>query len=459
MSIKLKIHGSTLHYNEHYLLTGLDVPDQHPIEAIIGLQAELDKKYVKPLGGIPASDLADTYVKIDDLNEAKAEYHALYAKCQSDCMLVSNKVDTNTANIATNTTDIFNLTGALDLLKNKVNSLPGIDDSFLSAICVKQKVFTATDTGKVCDIIIIDTNLKVIEPTVLKSDSTLAENLVDYTVSYPDDVTLRVTFLNNGTYTINYLSGEITDSDFDILLKYYKKLESELYLISGSYYKPAHNVQLLYDTENRVIKEIYTGNINKVIDYEYDANSNITKKTVTMDNVIKTANYNYTSDGRILEIVDDGTDIPLDGTRARAFNCKYVYDSHDLVYQEIYTGDINKTVTYTRNGYGDVIVKEVLEDGVTKKAQYVYDGFRKLINIVDDGTEPVAVVFHGEVSGGSGGTTNPPTTYDTVLEAGVKECGEYECGGTFQITVEPALGIDAISEAEIDVIFAAIFND
>lgn len=458
MSIKLLIHGNTLHYNEHYLLSGLDVADQHPIEAIIGLQAELDKKYVKPLGGIPASDLADTYVSIDDLNAAKADYQALYAKTESEIIKNTADITTNTTNIDINKTDIFNLTNMLDALKNKINALPGVDSSFLGAICVKQKEFEATDAGKVCDIIIIDTNLKVIEPTVLKSDSTLAENLVDYTVSYPDDVTLRVTFLNNGKYTINYLSGEITDSDFEILLKYYKKLESELYLISGSYYKPAHNIQLLYGSNGRVIKEIYTGNINKVIDYEYDTNDNIIKKTVTMDNVVKTANYNYTADGKILEILDDGTDIPLDGTRARAFNCKYVYDK-GFVYQEIYTGDINKTVTFTRNNYGDVIKKEVLEDGVVKTAQYIYDEFRKLINIVDTGTEPVAVVFHGETTGGSGTVTNIPTTFDTVLESGVKECGDYECGGTFQVTVDPVLGIGVIGEPEIDILFAAIFND
>jgi hypothetical protein len=129
------------------------------------------------------------------------------------------------------------------------------------------------------------------------------------------------------------------------------------------------------------------------------------------------------------------------------------------VYQEIYTGDINKTVTYTRNNNGDVIKKEVLEDGVVKTAQYIYDEFRKLINIVDTGTEPVAVVFHGETTGGSGTVTNIPTTFDTVLESGVKECGDYECGGTFQVTVDPVLGIGVIGEPEIDQIFAAIFND
>lgn len=425
MSIKLKIKG-TLKYSEHYLLDGLDVVDQHPIEAIIGLRNELDEKYVKPLGGIPSSDLAETYINIDDLNSSKTEYQALYAKCQSDCMLLSDKVDINANNITTNTTNIFNLTSAFDLLKNKVDSMPGIDDSFLSSICVKQKIFEATDTGKVCDIIIIDTNLKVIEPTVLKSDNSLAENLVDYTVSYPDDVTLRVEFVNNGTYTVNYISGEITDSDFEVLLKYYKKLESELYLISGSYYKPAHNIQLLYDAEGRVVKEIYTGNVSKVIDYEYDANNNVIKKTVTMNNTIKTANYNYTLDNRLLEIIDDGTDIPLDGTRARSFNCKYIYDNTgSYIYQEVYTGDINKTVTYYRSAYGDIVKKTVLEDGILKTAQYVYDEHRKLINIVDDGTEPVAVVFHGDApSSGSGTTTT-----------------------------------DEITEPEIDLIFATIFND
>jgi hypothetical protein len=41
MSISLKIKGNTSHYNEHYLLDGLDAIDQHPIEAIIGLRSDL----------------------------------------------------------------------------------------------------------------------------------------------------------------------------------------------------------------------------------------------------------------------------------------------------------------------------------------------------------------------------------------------------------------------------------
>lgn len=426
MSISLKIKG-TISYNQHYLLDGLDVANQHPIEVVTGLREELDKRYIKPVTGIPSTDLAETYININDLNTAQAEYHALYAMCQSDCMEISDRVTINSADIDTNKTGIFNLTTELDALKSKVSSLPGIDSSLFSgAVCIKQKAFEATDTGKICDIIIIDTDLKVIEPTVLKSDNSVAKYGIDYNITYPDDVTLRIEFINNDTYKINYISGEITDSEFNILLEYYKKLESELYMASGAYYKPAHDIQLLYDDNNRVIKEIYTGNVNKIIDYEYDLNDNVIKKTVTQNNVIKFANYQYDANNKLIVIQDGGTDIPLDGTRARAYDLELTYDGNYRVLVETYTGDINKTITYERNLYGDVTKKIVLEDGITKTATYVYDEFRKLIKIVDDGTETVAVVFHGEVPGEStGGTTS----------------------------------IDVITEPEIDLIFATIFND
>jgi hypothetical protein len=216
--------------------------------------------------------------------------------------------------------------------------------------------------------------------------------------------------------------------NFNILLDYYKKLEAEVYLASGAHYKPAHDVQLIYDGKDRVVQEIYTGNINKVIEYEYDDKDNVTKKTVTQNSVIKIANYQYDSNGKLITIQDGGTDIPLDGTRAKAYNLQMNYNTTTgLLSQEVFTGDINKTVDYERNNYGDVTKKTVTEDGVIKIANYIYDQNRRLINIVDDGTETIAVVFHdsGSSDSGSGTTTD----------------------------------IGVISEPEIDLIFATIFND
>lgn len=427
MSVKLVITGQAMHYNQHYLLDGLDVANQHPIEAITGLRDELSRRYILPIGGIPASDLAETYISVSILNQTEAALQSLFNRCQADIQINAGNITTNTSNILTNTNDIFNLTTLLDGLKNQVNNLPGADQTtFNNAVCIKQGVFEATDTIKSFDIVIVDTDLKVLEPTVLNSSGSRV-NDEDYTITYPNDTTLRITFINNGVYKVNYLSGEISDSEFNILLEYYKKLENKVSMnTNGSILKPAHDIVLTYDTDGKVIKETYTGNVNKVIDYIYDTNKNIIKKTVTQDNIIKTANYQYDSNNKLISIQDDGTDIPIDGAKARAYSCTLGYDTGIMI-KETYTGDINKVITYEHNTYGDVIKKTIVEDGITKTATYIYDDKRKLIGIQDDGTESYAVVFPDNTSGGTGtGTTTD---------------------------------IGIITNAEIDLIFETIFID
>ena len=41
----------------HNLLIDREIPNQHPIESISGLRLELDEKYVKPVAGIPITDM------------------------------------------------------------------------------------------------------------------------------------------------------------------------------------------------------------------------------------------------------------------------------------------------------------------------------------------------------------------------------------------------------------------
>jgi hypothetical protein len=113
--------------------------------------------------------------------------------------------------------------------------------------------------------------------------------------------------------------------------------------------------------------------------------------------------------------------------KAKSFNLVYEYDDKGFVSKETYTGDINKVIVYQHNNYGDVTMKSVTEDSVTKVALYTYDDKRKLINVSDGGTESIAVVFPNSVSGG--GSTGGGTT-DTE-----------------------------ITDPEIDLIFATIFND
>lgn len=421
MSVKLIIKGKATHYNQHYLLDGLDVPDQHPIEVIIGLKEALESKYVKPIGGIPSSDLADTYISIDDLNNIKSDFEIKYDNCKKLINENKNNITINQENIQINKDDIFNLTSIVNSMKDAINNLPGQDIvDFKGAACIEQKEFEATDTNKIIDIEIISKNNKVIEPTILHEDGSLALTDEEYIVSYPDENTLRIEFKINGKYKINYISGDLTDTEFDILLKYLKELESSINIGMagyGSILKPKHDVQLIYDDNNKLIQEIYTGDINKTISYAYDSNDNIISKTVQTDTDIKTATYQYDDFGNLIKVIDEGTEIPVNGTKAKKFEVTYEYNNDKNISREIYTGEINKTIEFSYNDFGDIILKKITENDETKTAQYVYDDNRKLIKIIDDGTEEVAIVFPEVSSGGNSGSSSGSQEFELITSA------------------------------------------
>ena len=429
MSIKLIVKGYKIHYNDHFLLEGLDKPNQHPISAIIGLQDALDSKYIKPIGGIPGSDLAEKYISQSALDNQSAAMQSLYATCRI-------LIDKNTENISVNTTDIkvnenniSKINIELDEISNRLNRVPDNDTIFNGSSSIHQEKFEATDDNKVFKASILDTDLRVITPTIIKDNILYKGN---YTVDYPNDTTLEIKFDENGTYLINYISGPVSESEYEVLLNYLKILEDRmLKYSSGSIVKPAHNVQYVYDeTSGNLLQEIYTGNINKTVKYEYDGNGNISKKTVVQDDNIKTATYTYDDKSNLIGIDDTGTDIPINGTRAKSFTCTITYDENSNIIKEVYAGDINKTVEYTYNSYSDILTKTVTEDGTTKSAKYIYDESRKLINIIDNGTEAVAIVFSASNENGSGSNTG-----------------------------EGSSDFEPIAKADIDLIFNTIFKE
>lgn len=431
MSIKLIVKGYKTHYNDHFLLEGLDKPNQHPISAIIGLQDALDSKYIKPIGGIPGSDLAEKYVSQSALDNQSAVMQSLYATCRILIDKNADNISINTTDIKVNENNISKINIELDEISNRLNKVPDNDTIFNGGSSIHQEKFVATDDNKVFKASILDTDLKVITPTIIKDNILYKGN---YTVDYPNDTTLEIKFEENGTYLINYISGPVSESEYEVLLNYLKILEDKmLKYSSGSIVKPAHNVQYVYDeTSGNILQEIYTGNINKTVKYEYDGNGNISKKTVVQDDNIKTATYTYDDKSNLIGIDDTGTDIPINGTRAKSYNCTLTYDENSNIIKEVYAGDINKTVEYTYNSYSDVLTKTVTEDGTTKSAKYIYDESRKLINIIDNGTEAVAIVFSD--SNGAGSST----------------------GGN---SGEGSSDFEPIEKADIDLIFNTIFKE
>lgn len=455
MSIKLNRKGTITYINDHRLLGSLAAPNQHPISSIIGLEKELHDKYIKPTLGIPDKDLEFRYALKSEVENFNSNLLSMITSIKGDVVKYTNDFQNNIDTIENNTFNISNIYNKIEILKNQIDSIPDLDniiDHCGGSTHIKQESFIASDSNKVLDINIIDTDLKVIKPTILKTingESVVATIGLDYEVIYPSDTTLRINFIANGEYIINYIAGELTDDEFNVLLNNLKKLEDKINLGmagNGAVLHPHYNVELEYDGK-RVIKEIYTGSVNKVVEYDYDANDNVIKKTVIKDDVIKIATYLYDLDGNLIEISDNGTEVPVDGTKAKSFELKIEYDEKGFISKETYTGGINKTIIYTNSIYGDVLEKSVIEDGVTKKAKYIYDNNRKLIKIEDKGTESIVIVYPDKNI-----TSSPGVASATC---GTFKSGEMICGtGAGGNNVS----FDTISNAEIDLIFETIFK-
>lgn len=432
MSIRLNRRGNVTYINDHDLLFGRDKEDQHPIESITGLRNELNSKYQIPAGGIPPEVLDRTYVELDDYLAFVSQNSDDHIEFRNDILSILERLSGAENNINSNSAEIVKIKDQIDIINNKIsNGVPG-GGGTCSGAYIEQVKFTANDVENTIEIEIVDTDLKVIKPTIIEvlDNGTNVSN--DYVLSYPSDTIMRIEFTKHGTYIINYLAGEITETQFNILIEYIKKLENKIEIMSpangGTFINPRHNVSITYDDKGRIEQETYTGDVSKVIRYEYNFHGDISKKTVILDGEIRTAIYQYNDKNELVTISDNGTEIPVDGTKARAFDCSIEYSQYGRILKETYTGGIEKVIEYGYNSHGDISVKKITENGQTKKASYFYDANGNLTSVEDEGTEKVALVFNADCQGGTGG-------------------GE-----------SPGLDIDFITQPEIDLIFESIFK-
>lgn len=82
------------------------------------------------------------------------------------------------------------------------------------------------------------------------------------------------------------------------------ELNNEVYNLS----RPRFKKEVKYDINGNVSSETYSGNINKTIEYQYNDNNQLIKKTVIRNNG-KTfeSNYVYDLNGKLVEVIDNGT--------------------------------------------------------------------------------------------------------------------------------------------------------
>jgi hypothetical protein len=80
MSVRVVRKGYPETSISHNLLTNLNVPNQHPIEAIIGLKEALEHKYEKPATGIPKTDLGFSAATEEEITALEKEVALKYQK-------------------------------------------------------------------------------------------------------------------------------------------------------------------------------------------------------------------------------------------------------------------------------------------------------------------------------------------------------------------------------------------
>lgn len=228
----------------------------------------------------------------------------------------------------------------------------------------------------------------------------------DYKIEYLNDTTIRITFSNGGSYKVNYISGELTLSEYDKLSKLVEDVQSSLYDIKTNgvqltisdvdlacdFVPLRYDASISYDKEGRIIREEFTGDIPKIVEYEY-SNDLISKKIVTNEfGIKKCSQFSYDEKGRLIHISDNGTDnsrsagvIGMPISREVSFK----YDVNGRVISEIYTGMENKRVDYEYISTHTKKKKVTYSNGEVRTATYSYDINGNLISITDDGVDKI----------------------------------------------------------------------
>jgi RHS Repeat len=70
-----------------------------------------------------------------------------------------------------------------------------------------------------------------------------------------------------------------------------------------------YSMQREFNSLGLVVKETYTGDEEKTIEYFYDENDRIAEKRTTRDGVVASALYTYDDSGNLTEVKDNGTEI------------------------------------------------------------------------------------------------------------------------------------------------------
>ena len=225
-----------------------------------------------------------------------------------------------------------------------------------------------------------------------------------YKVEYINDTVVKITFNSDGIYKINYISGELTESEYTELNASINEIIKDIDDIKTNGIKlTAPDVDLVTDfvplrysstieyEDGKVIKEVYTGDVEKTVEYKYDGRL-ITEKIVSDNLGTKRSIYTYDNYNRLISIIDEGTDNSMSagviGMPIR-HNVKLEYDEQNRVILEVYSGTENKQVSYEYIGSHTKKKKVSYPNGEERMAIYNYDLSGNLISVEDEGVEKI----------------------------------------------------------------------
>ncbi|MCX7610375.1 MAG: hypothetical protein N2043_02150 [Ignavibacterium sp.] len=146
-----------------------------------------------------------------------------------------------------------------------------------------------------------------------------------------------------------------------------------------------------YDNFQNIVKATITGDVNRIYEYGYDNKQNIILEKVTdiITGESKTRTYEYDENQNVVRVNDDGVDIlyvhRISDVAFDYYNnianhkVQCIYDEKNRLSVEIYSGDIEKRVSYFYNNNDLVDTKITYEKTKTITELFFYDNEKRMI--------------------------------------------------------------------------------
>lgn len=203
--------------------------------------------------------------------------------------------------------------------------------------------------------------------------------------SYLQDHNLLKNTGLNDQHPINAITGlkETLDNEDKRIKDIETKIESGEIVSGGGTLTPSSlkYTSLLEYNGTKLVKETYTGDVNKVVRYTYDKD-NIIKKTVTRNDKVVEASYKYDNNNNLIKVVDNGVDdIYIAGVGGTS---KYISQIDSINYSEL-TEIINYNSISDLNELEVLLSSELLIKGG--------EGSKSNIIITQDKVEVLNVVI------------------------------------------------------------------